>query len=80
MCLEDLRTLYTAIYDHLDNKEEGIAYAKKHLAYVNDIGDADADATAAKTITTTASKRKRLMQINAADTLYLQNRIECQHR
>ena len=45
MCLEDLRTLYTAIYDHLDNKEEGIAYAKKHLAYVNDIGDADADAT-----------------------------------
>ena len=48
MCLEDLRTLYTAIYDHLDNKEEGIAYAKKHLAYVNDIGDADADATAAE--------------------------------
>merc|ERR1711965_98999 len=31
MDLEPLKTMYKVVYDHLDSKEEGIAYAKKHL-------------------------------------------------
>ena len=31
MDLKQLKTLYKAVYDHLDNIEEGVAYAKKHL-------------------------------------------------